>query len=674
MNLDTPVNYIKGVGPKLAEQFEKARINTVRDLIFLFPSRHEDYSTPESIATIKPGKIIIKAMVEDVTTRRTSRGITITTATIKDKTGKIFATWFNQAYRENQFKSDKEYYFSGDYEFSYNRFQLLNPRVELVSNNENDNIISSYPQTNYIKTSTIRKILSNLKPFINNLPEKIPDEIIKRNSLISFSDAMSIIHFPESHQSLVEAERRLAFDELFQILLASQLNKKENSKLKGYKISFNQKLIKDFVASLPYQLTASQKIAAWDILKDLDSNTPMNRMIQGDVGSGKTVVAGIASLQAVHERLQVVIMAPTEILANQHAQTLNRLFANHNINVALLTGKVKAKNRKLLYQAIENGEANIIVGTHAVLQEKVKYHNLGLVVIDEQHRFGVNQRQQLVSKSKLMPHILTMTATPIPRSLALTLYGELDISILKEKPVGRLPIETKLWSDGKRDELFSLIDTTIEDGRQAYIICSLIDENPENDLKSVQAEYQKLRQTVFKHRRVGLLHGKLSNEEKSAVMTDFKDGKYDILVSTTVVEVGVDVPNATAIIIEDAERFGLSQLHQLRGRVGRSSHQSYCYLMLKAGKKPSRRLKEIEKSNDGFYLAEVDLKLRGPGEIYGKMQHGALNLQIASLADTKLIALCLKEAKYFVEKGYQLVKYEELSKQVNYYQRLTTLN
>ena len=339
-----------------------------------------------------------------------------------------------------------------------------------------------------------------------------------------------------------------------------------------------------------------------------------------------------------------------------------------------MTGSVKGQARKTLYEQIANGSVDVAIGTHALIQDTVQYHKLGFVVIDEQHRFGVKQRQQLLAKSSHLPHLLAMTATPIPRSLALTVYGELDVSILNELPKGRKPIETKLWSPNSRAQLYAKIDEEIAAGRQAYVICSLIDANPDNELKSVQAEYKKLQNSIFKHRKIGLLHGKLKSDEKEAVMVQFAAGEINILVSTTVVEVGVDIANATVMMIEDADRFGLSQLHQLRGRVGRSSHQSYCYLVMSDSKKPSQRLREIEKSNDGFYLAEVDMRLRGPGEIYGRAQHGALNLQIATLSDTKLIARAQEQAKTFVKNGGDLLQYKQLAAQVEQYQRLTTLN
>jgi len=368
------------------------------------------------------------------------------------------------------------------------------------------------------------------------------------------------------------------------------------------------------------------------------------------------------------------LLAPTEILAIQHAKTLDDLLSPFGVTVGLLTGHVKGAARKELYARIESGEVDVVVGTHAIIQEKVIFHNLGFVVIDEQHRFGVDQRQKLLNKSGILPHLLAMTATPIPRSLALTVYGELDVSVLNQRPKGRLPIKTQIISPVSRPKAYEAIDKQIAEGHQAYVICSLIADSSENDRKSVEAEYKRLKNSIFGHRSIGLLHGKMKPAEKEQVMQEFKDKKYDILVSTTVVEVGVDVPNATVIMIEDAEQFGLAQLHQLRGRVGRNELQSYCYLMMGTTNKPSERLRELEKSNDGFYLAEVDMTLRGPGEIYGKRQSGALNLQIATLADTELIAKAQKAAKWFIENGEDITAYKDLHSQVQHYQRLTTLN
>ncbi len=676
MNLFSPLDKVKGIGAKTGEQFTLAGINTVGDLIEFLPRGYEDFSHITTIVDIKPGKATIKARCEKIATRPVRRGLRITTATLADSTGKLQAVWFNQPYRETQLKSGEEFYFSGEFEFNYNRYQLTNPSAEMVKDMpvQTDRILPVYRSIKGLKTTLVRKILAELRPLITMLPETLPAEIIKSEKLMSRSDAILSMHFPENMVDVDKARERLGFEELFQLLLASQLNRQENSKLTGWTIPFEQPIVANFVSKLPFSLTGAQRRAAWEIIQDMERQTPMNRLLQGDVGSGKTVVAGLVACQVAHFGFQTAIMAPTEILASQHAETLSKLLQPLGITVGLLTGSVKGMARKTLYEQIATGSVQVVVGTHALIQETVKFYKLGFVVIDEQHRFGVKQRQLLLDKSEHMPHMLAMTATPIPRSLALTVYGELDISILNELPSGRKPISTKIWSPNSRAQLYAQVDAEITAGRQAYIICSLIEDNPENDIKSVQAEYVKLQNSIFKHRRIGLLHGKLKPAEKDEVMQRFSRGELDILVSTTVVEVGVDVPKATVIVIENADRFGLSQLHQLRGRVGRSVYQSYCYLINSTSAKPSQRLREIEKSNDGFYLAEVDLKLRGPGEIYGRAQHGALNLQIATLADTKLIARAQKQAKIFASGGFDMLQYKQLDTQVEYYQRLTTLN
>jgi len=676
MNLLSPLENVKGVGAKTGQQFAAAGIHTVGDLITFLPRAHEDFSHITSIADIAPGKATIKAHCESITTRPVRRGLRITTATLADDTGKLQAVWFNQPYRATQLKPGEEFFFSGEFEFNYNRYQLTNPSAEKASDMpvQTDRLLPIYRAIKGLKTTLVRKILAELRPFITMLPETLPPSILKNQKLLSRGDAYLAMHFPKTTLDIEKARERLGFEELFELLLASQLNRQENAKLKGWHIPFDQPVVKEFVAKLPFELTGAQRLAAWEILQDFEQAVPMNRLLQGDVGSGKTVVAGLAARQAAHEGFQTALMAPTEILASQHAETLQNLLSPFGVNVGLLTGSVKGEARKNLYKAIRDGSVQVVVGTHALIQEAVTFHKLGFVVIDEQHRFGVKQRQELLKKSPYMPHLLAMTATPIPRSLALTVYGELDISILNELPKGRKPIKTKIWSPNSRAQLYELIDKEISTGRQAYVICSLIDNNPDNELKSVQAEYKKLQNSVFKHRKIGLLHGKLKSDEKESVMGQFARGELDILVSTTVVEVGVDVPNATVMLIEDADRFGLSQLHQLRGRVGRSVHQSYCYLVTSTSAKPSERLREVEKSNDGFYLAEVDLKLRGPGEIYGRAQHGALNLQIATLADSKLIKRAQDEAKRFAAEGQNLLDYKELAEHVHRYQRLTTLN
>ena len=680
MKLATPLEQIKGVGPKTAQALAAAGLTTVSDALNFLPRAYDDYSTAVNIADLQPGKVTVKARCESVSTRIVRRGLRITTAVLADKSGKVKAVWFNQPYRETQLKSDAEFIFSGQFGMQYNRYQINNPSVELAKEiaktaaENNSGIQPVYKSIKNLRPKTVQDLMKNIRPIMDFLPETLPENIIQRQKLVSRSEAVKFLHAPKTHEEISRGRERLAFEELFEMILAAQFNKQEQTRLTGWKISFNKSVVKSFVDQLPFPLTNAQRRAAWQILQDLESDHPMNRLLQGDVGSGKTVVAGLVAAEVAKAGFQTAIMAPTEILAQQHAKTLDELLSPFGVSVALLTGHVKGAARNQLLDNLASGNIDVVVGTHALIQEKVAYHKLGFAVIDEQHRFGVKQRQALLEKSDFMPHLLSMTATPIPRSLALTLYGELDISILDELPSGRQPIQTKIWSPASAPKLYESIENELAKGRQAYAICPLIDDNPDNDKKSVEAEYNKLSKTIFSHRRVGLLHGKLPAEEKAEVMQKFADGELDMLVSTTVVEVGVNVPNATVMLIENADNFGLSQLHQLRGRVGRGKYQSFCHLMMSGHDKPSQRLREIEKSQDGFYLAEVDLKLRGPGEIYGKMQHGDLNLKIASLADTALISRAQTEAERFVKEGQDLLQYNHLAHAVSRYQRLTVLN
>ena len=680
MKLTTPLEQIKGVGPKTAQALAAAGLKTISDALDFLPRAYDDYSTAVNIADLQPGKVTVKAHCESVSTRIVRRGLRITTAVLADKSGKVKAVWFNQPYRETQLKSDAEFIFSGQFGMQYNRYQINNPSVELAKEiaktaaENNSGIQPVYKSIKNLRPKTVQDLMKNIRPIMDFLPETLPENIIRRQKLVSRSEAVKFLHAPKTHEEISRGRERLAFEELFEMILAAQFNKQEQTRLTGWKIPFNKSVVKNFVDQLPFPLTNAQRRAAWQILQDLESDHPMNRLLQGDVGSGKTVVAGLVAAEVAKAGFQTAIMAPTEILAQQHAKTLDELLSPFGVSVALLTGHVKGAARSQLLDNLASGSIDVVVGTHALIQEKVAYHKLGFAVIDEQHRFGVKQRQALLEKSDFMPHLLSMTATPIPRSLALTLYGELDISILDELPSGRQPIQTKIWSPASAPKLYESIENELAKGRQAYVICPLIDDNPDNDKKSVEAEYNKLSKTIFSHRRVGLLHGKLPAEEKAEVMQKFADGELDMLVSTTVVEVGVNVPNATVMLIENADNFGLSQLHQLRGRVGRGKHQSFCHLMMSGHDKPSQRLREIEKSQDGFYLAEVDLKLRGPGEIYGKMQHGDLNLKIASLADTALIARAQTEAERFVKEGQDLLQYNHLAHAVSRYQRLTVLN
>jgi ATP-dependent DNA helicase RecG len=672
------IEAIKGVGPKSAEQLRLAGLGTPRKIIEFLPRKYDDFNNLENIADIKPGNITVQASVDSISVKQVRRGMTITTAALSDDTGKINAVWFNQPYRKNQLastgKHESRYFFSGSFEFSYGKYQLLNPSAEKVSDitTQAGCMLPTYRALKGLKSQLIRKVLLELKPAITMLKETLPPDIIKKYGLVSRSNAYLGVHFPKTREDMLAAKRRLGFEEILSLLIASQLNRRQNNQLKSTPVRFIESEVRAFVKSLPFSLTDDQRRASWDIIKDMTLETPMNRLVQGDVGAGKTIVAAIAAFLTIRNGYQVAIMAPTEILARQHAETLDGLFRDFNIKVGLLVGGIKKDDRGQLLENISSGSIDLVVGTHALIQEGVKFNKLNLVIIDEQHRFGVAQRQKLLQKAELTPHLLTMTATPIPRSLALTLYGDLDMTIIRNKPAGRRDIITRLISPTSRGQIEQAIDDELAKGHQAYVVCPLIDES-ENEQKSAEAEYKRLSGGVFSHRRIGLLHGKLKPAEKDVVLNQFVNRKIDIMVSTTVVEVGVDVPNATVILIESADRFGLSQLHQLRGRVGRSDHQSYCYLMLTDNLKPSARLKEIEKSTDGFYLSERDLELRGPGEIYGKAQHGTLNLQVASLGDTELISEAQKAASWCVEK-IKLNEYRELYEQVQYYQRLTVLN
>lgn len=673
--LSTPLQKIKGVGPKTGEQFAAAGLHTVNDLIHFLPRKHEDFSQVAPIAQIRPGKVSVRGRFSGITTRRVRRGMSVTEAVLADDTAKVPVVWFNQGYRAEQLKSGGEWLVSGEFGLQRQRYQIVNPSVELVKEMavSGGRILPIYPAIRGLKSQLVRKVLIELRPVIMSLPETLPAEVIAREKLLSRSEAIMAMHFPESFDQLQAARDRLGFEEIFALMIASQLNKQDNAALESHTIMFNAADAKSFVENLPFNLTNAQRVAAWESIQNLERGEPMNRLLQGDVGSGKTVVAGLVAYIAARAGFQTAFMAPTELLATQHAATLANLLEPFSMRVGLLIGSLTAARRKPLMEAIANGQCDVVIGTHALFQDKVKFRELGFVVIDEQHRFGVEQRQKLLAKSHKMPHLLAMTATPIPRSLQLTVYGELDISILNEKPANRKDIETLIVSPNSRTQMYKKVEAEIEAGRQVYVICPRIEEG-DDEQASVSAEVKRLKQSVFRDKRIGMLHGKLPAEEKDSVMRSFASGELDILVSTTVVEVGVDVPNATAIIIEGADRFGLAQLHQLRGRVGRSDLQSHCYLVPSTSQKPSERLRELEKSNDGFYLAERDLELRGPGEIYGRAQSGALNLAVANIADMKLLKRAQSVAVWWLGGGGDLLQYEQLKKEVERYRRLTTLN
>ncbi len=666
MDLSSPIEEIKGVGPKTAELLHKAGIYTFRDLVYYLPRTYENYQQAQKISDLRPGQVTIKAKVENVHTSRKGRNLTLTEATLRDESGAIRAIWFNQPYRAKQLDDPREFYFSGKMEFSYGHYQISGPSVQLAKdidvNIKADELQPIYRAAGTLKSQDFKKFIKAVENQIALVPDMVPD-------FPGRADALLGVHFPENEDSAKEARDYLATEELFCLILASRLNREVNQALKTEAIEPKLDDLKNFISRLPFRLTDAQRRSTWEIIKDMNSETPMNRLLQGDVGAGKTLVAALSAYVAAKAGFQTALMAPTEVLAMQHAESLSSLFGS-DLRIALLTGSTKRKAE--LKKHIAAGDVDLVIGTHALITDDAVFSKLGLAIIDEQHRFGVAQRQKLLSKAKTMPHLLSMTATPIPRSLQLTIFGDLAVSILDQLPAGRQPIRTKIIAKDAQDQMWRDIERELEDKHQVYYICKKIDDKGESELSSVEKETKRIAKKL-KGCNVAYLHGKMKPAEKDEIMTKFSDGDIDVLVSTTVVEVGVNVPNATIMAIADADQYGLSQLHQLRGRVGRGSAASYCYL-INSKDAPSRRLREIENSQDGFYLAEVDLKLRGPGEIYGALQHGALDLRIATITDTKLIHRASDLVDSFMAKKYNVLEYKELSAVIKKYQRLTTLN
>lgn len=678
MELNAPITRLKGVGEELARKLGILQIQTINDLIENYPRRYEDYSNIARIKDLRPGAVTIEGTISSAKGRYVRRGMHITEAIASDETSSVRLVWFNQPYRAGAIKAGAKYYIAGEYQLSRSRFSILNPSVELVSDFpvNTARIIPIYRETKGLKSAQIRKLVREAIMGVKDLPEHLPSWILKEQDLVVYARAVTEMHFPSGNTALKMAQKRLGFEEVFELSLAALLNKQEFGEQKGLPIPFNEKLAKEFVSKLPFKLTDAQRKVIWSIYKDLEKSQPANRLIEGDVGSGKTVVAAMAALMAMEQNFQVALMAPTEILAHQHAETLYKLLdsVGYGAQVGLLVGSLKPKAKNLMHAKIASGEVRLVVGTHALISEKVDMKNLDLIIVDEQHRFGVDQRKKLQAKAGHMPHVLHLTATPIPRSLALTLYGELDISVLDELPPGRRAIETKIVSPNSKKPIYEKIDKELAAGRQMFVVCPLISDSELTKGLSAEETFKQLSEHEFKHRRAALLHGRMKAEQKEQVMQDFLDHKYDILVSTTVIEVGVDVPNSTVMLIIGAERFGLAQIHQLRGRVGRGAHQSYCYLMMSDSKAPSQRLRLLETTSDGFKLAEYDLQLRGPGAIYGTIQHGALDLRVAKLTDVKLIAAARSSAQEFIDKKEKLAKYPHLDSRVSALRSITNLN
>lgn len=666
------------MGDQLARRLAVLGIYTIDDLIEHFPRRYEDFSALSPIKSLRPGPVTLQAKITSVAGRYVRKGIHITEAIATDDTASVRLIWFNQPYRTTAIKQGQDYFISGEYALRRGRFGITNPSIELVSDFplNTARIVPVYRETKGLKSNQLRRLIRESLELVKELPEHLPLWLLNQQKLLDYKQAVKHIHFPDSVADVDIARKRLAFEEVFELTLAALINKQEIQAEKGIPIPFHTKLAKEFVAKLPFKLTNAQRKVAWQVYKDMQKPLPMNRLIEGDVGSGKTVVATMAALMAVEQKFQAALMAPTEILARQHAATIFNLLENvgYSNHVGLLIGSLPAVQKKLAHQRIADGSIRLIVGTHALIAEKVDMKKLGLIIIDEQHRFGVAQRKKLQAKAGHMPHVLHMTATPIPRSLALTLYGELDISVLDELPPGRQQIKTRIVSPASNHKLYEQIDKELAVGRQMFVVCPLISDTDTSSGLSAEEIFEQLSKKHFKHRRVALLHGRMKTIDKETIMKEFVVHKYDILVSTTVIEVGVDVPNATIMLIVGADRFGLAQIHQLRGRVGRGGHQSYCFLILSDSKASLQRLKALENITDGFKLAELDLELRGPGAIYGTVQHGVLDLRIASLRDTKLIAAARSAAQDFLDRKEKLNNYPHLASRVKALRAVTNLN
>ena len=628
---DTPVRYLKGVGPKTAERFEKLGIVTLADLLCHYPRRYIDFSKPYSIAEAPADtECVVKAEVfAKPGGRILPGGRRMERITAGDDVASLEITWFNNPYATQKLQLGQEYYFQGIVTGGMLRRQMVNPQVRTAEQIKASPFEAVYPQTEGLTSNAIAKCVRQLLPHAELLPDPLPPEMLAKYRLLSKADAVRAIHCPATEEQAYAARRRLIYEELLVLQLGIGRMKNRGAAATGAPMQLADPSL--FWASLPFSPTGAQRRAVSEILADMAGETSMNRLLQGDVGSGKTLVAAAAIWACIRAGYQAALLAPTEILATQHAEGLNRMLAPFGMRVALLTGGMKAAARRTTLAAIRNDEADLVVGTHAILSEGVEFARLGLAVIDEQHRFGVRQRGMLAEKAA-NPHLLVMSATPIPRTLGLLIYGDLDISILDELPPGRTPVKTRCITGKKRRDLYHFLDQEIGRGRQVYLVCPAIEDTPDGGLNAVKSYYEDIAKALLPERRVGLMHGKLKPKEKAAVMEDFKAGRLDALVSTTVIEVGVDVPNASVMVIENAERYGLSALHQLRGRVGRGAAESWCFLVSdNQSENVQKRLKFLCSTTDGFAVAQYDLETRGPGDFFGSRQHGLPTLQIADL-------------------------------------------
>lgn len=693
----TPINSISGIGKFYQSKFEKLGIKTVGDFLYYFPNRYEDYSNFKSIDELEYGEIAtINGQITDIKTRRTwQKKLFITEAIVEDQTESIRAVWFNQPFLSQNLKIGDWVSLAGKISENDKGIYLSSPSYERISPEETDlretgRLVPVYSETKGITSRAIRFFIKKILSQVRFTTDPLPLELRKKFGLPDLKTAIIKIHFPDSPEQAEASRKRFSFEELLLLELIIFEERKKITREKSFKIKANLEHIKTFVESLEFELTQAQRQAIFEILKDLGRPSPMNRLLEGDVGSGKTIVAAIATLATIKNNFQVALMAPTEILSHQHFLTFSKLFKNFGINIGLITSKESSiswsgltskTTKKSFLNACQNGELNLIIGTHSLVsaqnkassagQKNVKFKKLGLIIIDEQHRFGVQQRATLLKNNKISgstPHLLSMTATPIPRTLALTIWGDLDISLINELPKNRKPIVTKLVAPENRQKAYAFIRQQIKLGRQAFVICPLIEKSQEKennkidfrkllliDQKSVTEEYERLRKTIFPDLKIGMLHGKMKSQEKEEIMKKFNDKEIDILVSTSVIEVGIDVPNATIMMIEGADRFGLAQLYQFRGRVGRGEHQSYCLLFSESQRKTTnQRLDAIIKAKNSFELAEKDLQIRGPGEFIGANQSGIPDYLMNALKNLELVKAVRYEAEEIFKKDPEL--------------------
>ncbi len=660
LKLNSSIAELHRVGKATSARLKKLGLNTIHDLLFYFPFRYDDFRKQTKIADLTPNSMAsVRGIIDIIQNKKSAkRRLYLTEALINDDTGSLKVIWFNQAFLTKNYKVGDKISLAGRVAENYGQLTMISPISEKVYSEKlihTQGLVPNYHLSANLTQKQIRFLIKTVIPLADQEPDWLPQEIRKRLGLLDLKTALQQIHFPKNNLEIKKAQQRLSFSELFLRQLKGQIIKQELKNKLAFKIEFQETATRDFVDNLPFQLTSAQKKSAWEILGDLAKSVPMNRLLEGDVGSGKTIVVVLALLNVVLNKRQAALMVPTEVLAQQHYDLITTLLTKYNFRISLLTHNHPDNNAS---------QADIIIGTQALIQDKIKFINLALAVVDEQHRFGVNQRQKIIDfkqDGKTIPHFLSLTATPIPRSLALTLYANLDLSIIDELPINSQKTITKIVSEIERSEAYDFIRQEIKIGHQAFVVCPLIDISDKLGVKSVKQEYEKLTKEIFPELRIGLLHGKLKSSEKEKIMRDFLANKIQILVATSVIEVGIDVPNATLMLIEGAERFGLAQLHQFRGRISRGSEQSYCFLFPSApeslNEKTKIRLQALSKYNNGFELAKIDLELRGAGEVYGIQQSGFPELQIASLFDYTNINKAQLEAERLVTKDQELKQF-----------------